>query len=185
MGNRTQQARVMLLDHLPKDIRSCPGDGRHRPRKAPAARSRVPIASKHVAEMPRISVISFLRRWAVVFSQSRAKSSQRRRDLQASHAYVGKTLPVIAKKLLPTFAGTKSQKFLAFQLRALKQLAREIELLAPSVDDGGRRPDNCEYPWEDGQGALHVPAEYDFPSMKLLATPVGRLLPRLLNRAID
>ncbi|MGA2699774.1 MAG: hypothetical protein ABSH35_01575 [Isosphaeraceae bacterium] len=26
----------------------------------------------------------------------------------------------------------------------------------------GRRPDNCEYPWEDDGGALHLPAEHGF-----------------------
>ena len=73
---------------------------------------------------------------------------------------------------------------MAFHLTAFKRLGREIELLNPSVDDSGRRPDNCEYPWKDGLGKLHVPADYDFPSLKLLTSPIGRLLPKLLQRAI-
>ncbi|MGP0063486.1 MAG: hypothetical protein ACLQGP_07810 [Isosphaeraceae bacterium] len=38
-------------------------------------------------------------------------------------------------------------------------LAREIEVLAPAVKRGGQRPDNCEYPWEDDAGTLHVPLD--------------------------
>ena len=46
--------------------------------------------------------------------------------------------------------------------------AERSSLLAPAVDDGGRRPDNCEYPWEDDGGILHVPAEHGFPSLDTL-----------------
>ena len=51
----------------------------------------------------------------------------------------------------------------------VRQLAREVDLLAPAVDDDGRRPDNCEYPWEDDGVARHVPAEHGFG-------PLGTLL---------
>jgi hypothetical protein len=44
----------------------------------------------------------------------------------------------------------------------VRQIARAVDLLAPSVDDDGRRPDNCEYPWEDHSGILRVPADHDF-----------------------
>ncbi len=44
----------------------------------------------------------------------------------------------------------------------MRKLAREIELLAPTVRDDGRRPDNCEYPWEDDEGQLRTPAEWPF-----------------------
>ena len=50
----------------------------------------------------------------------------------------------------------------------IRQLAREIDLLAPAVDDDGRRPDNCEYPWEDDRGVLHVPAEHGFGGLGTL-----------------
>lgn len=36
-------------------------------------------------------------------------------------------------------------------MKQVRNLSREIELLAPTVDSL-RRPDNCEYPWEDGTG---------------------------------
>lgn len=50
----------------------------------------------------------------------------------------------------------------------VQQFAREVDLLTPAVDDNGRRPDNCEYPWEDAGGILHVPAEHDFGSLDAL-----------------
>lgn len=50
----------------------------------------------------------------------------------------------------------------------VRQLAREVDLLAPAVHDDGRRPDNCEYPWEDMSGNLHVPAEHGFGSLGTL-----------------
>lgn len=113
------------------------------------------------------------------------RQGSRPTDLHASHAFVAKTLPVLANDVLRELGGRWAKHTtLRFHLRLLKTLAREIELLAPSVDDGGRRPDNCEYPWEDRQGKLHVPAEFDFPSMRFLSAPVGRILPRLLHQAI-
>jgi hypothetical protein len=47
-------------------------------------------------------------------------------------------------------------------------VVRLVDLLAPSVDDDGRRKNNCEYPWEDDQGVLHVPAEDEFPRLETL-----------------
>ena len=74
--------------------------------------------------------------------------------LQASHAYVAKTLPVVLRQQASAvnFVGGKARKALTYA----RHLAQEIEVLAPAVDRGGRRPDNCEYPWEadDGKTAL-------------------------------
>jgi hypothetical protein len=86
------------------------------------------------------------------------EAGSRPEDLQGSHAYIAATLPVILRDQLQLSKAKPA--FLRTLLRFAKHLAREIELLSPAVDDGGRRPDNCEYPWEDTGKKLWIPAEY-------------------------
>ena len=102
--------------------------------------------------------------------------------LQSSHAYAAKTLPVIVRLQLRR-PGTRVRNA-PWVLAMVRRLAREIELLAPAVDDGGGRPDNCEYPWADARGRLHVPAEWTFPTVALLAAPAGRVFLKLMRTAI-
>jgi hypothetical protein len=69
-------------------------------------------------------------------------------DLETSHAYTAKQLTIILRQQLSMMPNPpKNEKYL---LAHCIPLAREIELLSPAVKDGGRRPDNCEYPWEEG-----------------------------------
>ena len=77
--------------------------------------------------------------------------------LQASHAYVANTLPVVLRQaaVALNFKG----KHARWVLLHARHLAQEIEVLAPAVKRGGLRPDNCEYPWEDDTGNLHVPLD--------------------------
>ena len=103
--------------------------------------------------------------------------------LQTSHAFIKSHLPFIAKQQFAQL-GRNVQRDHSTTLRQIRQLAREIELLAPSVKDGGRRPENCEYPWENA-GRLYVPAEYDFPNLNLLSEQAGRLLLKLISAAIE
>ncbi len=42
-------------------------------------------------------------------------------------------------------------------MKEIRELCREVDLLHPSIDDGGRRPDNCEYPWLRVSGGEIVP----------------------------
>ena len=104
-------------------------------------------------------------------------------QLQSSHGYIAGTLRVIAKEQFARLGG-RDLKDRTTILRQIGHLAREIELLAPAVEDGGRRPQNCEYPWEDAIG-VHVPAEYEFPNLDLLHGGSGRLLLRLIPHAIE
>lgn len=97
--------------------------------------------------------------------------------LAASHAYIAKTLPVIARQQL----GPQKDNWL---MPALRKLARQIELLAPAVKAGGSVPANCEYPWEGPAGDVLVPAEYNF-QLDLLFEPAGRTLLVVLRRAIS
>jgi hypothetical protein len=88
-------------------------------------------------------------------------------SLHQSHTSAAKVIPLIARELLRRdsfkISRSGSERTDHTKLsREIAKLAREIELLAPSVKDSGRRPDNCEYPWEDAAGALLVPAEHDF-----------------------
>jgi hypothetical protein len=101
-------------------------------------------------------------------------------DIQRSHAHIAKYLPEILKDVYihrhrKTPSGALFKEF--------RRLAREIELLAPTVQAGGNRPDNCEYPWEDVRGRLHIPAEHGFPELKL-ETPIGAEMLKLLPIAI-
>lgn len=71
----------------------------------------------------------------------------------------------------------------AYLLAHCKYLARQIELLHPAVD-AAKRPDNCEYPWEQG-GQLYVPAEWSFPAVNLVNEPHGRTLLKIIKVAIQ
>ena len=110
-------------------------------------------------------------------------SGSRPDDLQTSHAYIATVLPVIFRV---RFAQTYQRRLRhdAQLLKLVEHLAREIELLAPAVRRGGKRPDNCEYPWEDAAGNVLVPAERQFPTLDLL-TPQGILFLKLVETAID
>jgi hypothetical protein len=103
-------------------------------------------------------------------------------DLQHSHKYIAKNMTIIARQAF--FESERKPTSARVALRHIKLLAREIELLAPSVDDNGRRPDNAEYPWIDQSARLIVPAEYEFPTLDLLTAAAGRTLLKLIERAI-
>ncbi len=68
--------------------------------------------------------------------------------------------------------------------KQIKNISHEIELLAPTVDPL-RRPDNCEYPWEDAEGNVDVPAEHAFATLTLLTQPAGQEMLKILPLAID
>lgn len=104
------------------------------------------------------------------------------KDYQSSHAYTAKNLGIIIRQQIAlTLNPPKNERYL---LVHCKLLAREIELLSPSVQDDGQRPDNCEYPWEQG-GKLYIPADWSFPALNLLMAPAGPSLLKLLYGAIQ
>jgi len=64
--------------------------------------------------------------------------------LRHSHGFAAKVLPQIARELLRRSAFAADLEVAPRGLEAMvRQLAREVDLLAPAVDDDGRRPDNC------------------------------------------
>ena len=106
-------------------------------------------------------------------------------SLQSSHKGPERVIPIIAKQLYAREA-IESQVSREKAIRAIRDLAREIELLAPAVDDGRLRPENCEYPWEDDQGRLQVPAKHDFSKLSgLHLYPMGRTFLKVVAIAIE
>jgi hypothetical protein len=103
------------------------------------------------------------------------------KDYQSSHGYTAKNLGVIIRQQIALTPNPPKNE--AYLLMHCKNLAREIELLHPAVDDNGNRPDNCEYPWEQG-GKVYVPAERSFPALNLVEAPAGRTLLKLISNAI-
>jgi hypothetical protein len=103
--------------------------------------------------------------------------------LQTSHAYTAGTLPVVVHRTAVRL--NYGRKRITSIVRFAARLCREIELLTPSVTRAGQRPDNCEYPWEDAAGDLHVPLDWSFAATRLLAQPAGRVFFRLVRAAID
>ena len=103
-------------------------------------------------------------------------------DLQTSHGYVAKPLPIVIReqilRLRPNLKGMSGV------LTHVRHLASEIELLNPAVERGGRRPDNCEYPWEDS-GHVRSPLDWTFSSSHLCTAPAGRTFLKLLREAIN
>jgi hypothetical protein len=104
-------------------------------------------------------------------------------NLQASHAYVAGTLPVVLRQQAAfiNYHGAAARS----TLRRARLLASEIEVLAPAVTRNGQRPDNCEYPWEDAGADLHVPLDWTFTPSQLLVQHAGRAALKLIVGAID
>jgi hypothetical protein len=102
--------------------------------------------------------------------------------LQSSHAYVKRHLPTVlrAEAGLVNLSPAKAREV----QRHGNHLAEEIDVLAPAVKRGGQRPDNCEYPWEDGTGAIHVPLDWSFNPAQLIVAPTGRTILKLIENAI-
>lgn len=73
------------------------------------------------------------------------------------------------------------------QLRTItklcRNLAREIEKLAPAVDRENS-PENAEYPWAQGTQVV-VPCDYTYPALSLLKTQGGRTFLNLVSRAFS
>ena len=105
------------------------------------------------------------------------------KDLQTSHAYIAGTLPNILRQQAAhvNFGGALAR----WVLNHSKHLSQEIDVLAPAVKRGGNRPDNCEYPWEDATGTLHVPLDWSFQPAQLIAIPAGQSFLKLVRGSLD
>jgi hypothetical protein len=103
-------------------------------------------------------------------------------QVQASHGYIANPLPVVIRqqiaRLKPDMKGMQGVLIFA------RHIANEIELLNPAIDRDGRRPDNCEYPWEDGNYAIRSPLDWTFAPSRLLTQRYGVTFLKLLRAAI-
>ncbi|CAN5186621.1 hypothetical protein BH10PLA2_BH10PLA2_28020 [soil metagenome] len=103
-------------------------------------------------------------------------------SLQSSHGYIANPLPVVIREQLIVMR--RDLNGMAGVLIYSRHVAAEIELLNPAVNRARQRPDNCEYPWEDGMGELRSPLDWTFHPSKLLTDPTGRTFLKLLRAAI-
>jgi hypothetical protein len=122
------------------------------------------------AEVPACQHLHFLQMACEKISKAhRCLGGTDPEALMHSHGFAAKVLPQIARELMRRAAFAAGVPVARSQVVPMvQQLAREVDLLTPAVDDDGRRPDNCEYPWEDSGGTLHVPAEHKFESLDAL-----------------
>ncbi|MCC6649982.1 MAG: hypothetical protein IT348_02400 [Candidatus Eisenbacteria bacterium] len=93
-------------------------------------------------------------------------------DLRGRHNVVEKVLPQLIRE---------HWRRIGFDGRpdigAIRAICREVDLLHPQVNDGGRRPDNVEYPWVSAQnGDALIPARQPFALAQRVHGHSGRLL---------
>lgn len=105
-------------------------------------------------------------------------------EFQDSHAYIAGTLPTIIEHTLQKRLPNAPDALIRQRRKQAKHLFREIELLSPQVKDNGRRPDNCEYPWNDESGVIHIPAEHRFEALRLADKQGGPELLKIVEDAI-
>ena len=105
--------------------------------------------------------------------------------LQSSHSVATHTLPLIGRGLFGRLVGRVPKRRYEPIIDLLKTTGREIDLLAPANDDGGRRPDNCEYPWAAADDIVRCPSDHQFGVAALLRTPKGFQLLKFIREAIN
>jgi hypothetical protein len=134
------------------------------------------------SELPECQKLHFLQMACEKLSKAYlCKAGSDPKHIQSSHAYTKKNLPVVLRdELVIQNAGAG---LIRDFLKYARTLAREIELLSPAVDDVGQRPDNCEYPWEDGK-KLWTPMAYTFFTEQLLTHRHARTVLKLINLTI-
>lgn len=101
--------------------------------------------------------------------------------LRRGHGYISGPLPVIVREQLAR--ESRRMHASSWLVLAIGVLARQIELLAPAIDDDGRHPANCEYPWEDHRQEAVAPADHNF-DMNLLHERAGRYLLKVLYATV-
>lgn len=98
-------------------------------------------------ELPASQELHFLQMACEKLAKAqRYQSGADPQDIQSSHAHTRTQLPIILRETYQRYQGGRANAWLTGEFR---RIANEIALLHPSIDSGGARPDNCEYPWED------------------------------------
>lgn len=91
-------------------------------------------------------------------------------DLRTRHQVVAAVLPRLISQRWRRLAFPQRP-----DIESLRSICREVDLLHPQVHDGGRRPDNVEYPWTSN-GQNFIPSAHRFPLARRLYTHPGPLL---------
>jgi hypothetical protein len=104
-------------------------------------------------------------------------------DLRRAHSVIQKAVPLIVR-----FFWRKANYSVGpdpGQLGRIRRICRELDLLHPTVDDGGRRPDNVEYPWPSVRGfGMVAPCEHDFKVDGILRNKDGIMLLKIAQAAV-
>jgi hypothetical protein len=98
------------------------------------------------------------------------------------HTYTEKQLPIILREM---YARRNRSQPAGHLLVDFRRLATSIQVLAPAAEAGGWRPDNCEYPWSDGSGAVVSPLDHLFECSKLLRGRGGSSFLKLLELSLE
>jgi hypothetical protein len=106
--------------------------------------------------------LHFLQMAAEKLCKAYLTTSNGHNKVRKTHAYVERNLPLIARNF---YRAANNGRIPAWEISEIRRIARQVEVLAPACDDGGTRQDNSEYPWEDSQGNVRVPSEYNFPNL--------------------
>ena len=101
--------------------------------------------------------------------------------VQSSHGFIRKHLPTIVKQEM--IYGSQNLHRLRWAYERIRGLAKEIEILSPSMD-WENRPENCEYPWEAGANVIS-PLDWRFEASQLLTIASGRTFLKILRPAIN
>ncbi len=145
------------------------------------------LAAKSPKEVPRCHALHYLQ-----MACEKIAKAYRIRDTNAElhgeggllRCHVG--FEKLMRALLLSPAVRDSYQGRTAQLREVNKmvlvLAREIEKLAPAVDDQAS-PENAEYPWASGKAVI-APCEHDFSRLSLLHEASGRSFLKLLRLAL-
>jgi hypothetical protein len=105
-------------------------------------------------------------------------------EVRTTHNVIAKVIPQVVREYWRRAGETRAPAI--SRLGRLRDLCREIDLLHPAVDDDGRRPDNCEYPWpafDQNKPVVRAPCGERFPVDERLRSGDGRMLLKLASLA--
>jgi hypothetical protein len=100
-------------------------------------------------------------------------------EFRTSHKVVEKVLPRLIWQHWRD-VGYSSEP----DLREIRKVCREVDLLHPQIGSDGTRPDNVEYPWtdfRDGSALVVAPADESFRLAERLTNHIGH---RMMKAAI-
>ena len=129
------------------------------------------FAYEHLARsaLPVCHRLHYLQMWLEKLCKAHLYSDDP--ELRFTHSIVRKILPRLVlehwRRIHFEASGIYQQ---------VQDLCREIDLLHPQVNDGGRRPDNVEYRWVASSGTIEFPAQWQFRLVGRLESHPGREL---------